>query len=152
WTYSLEDVETGVQAAVAALLDDAEQRHGVRPDMFAALGVSAMMHGYIALDADDRLLVPFRTWRNTSTGAASALLTEAIDFNMPLRWSVSHLVQAVLDAEPHVPQVASLNTLAGWVHHRLTGRRVLGVGDASGMFPIDPTTGGYDAERLAVVD
>ena len=152
WTYSLDDVTSGVQAAVAALLEDAEERHGVRPIELAAVGVSAMMHGYLALDADDELLVPFRTWRNTSTGAASALLTEALDFNMPLRWSVSHLVEAVLDEEPHVAHVASLTTLAGWVHHRLTGRRVLGVGDASGMFPIDPTTGGYDAARLAVVD
>ena len=152
WTYGLDEVEAGVQAAVAALLADAEERHGVRPTAVAALGVSAMMHGYLALDVDDRLLVPFRTWRNTSTGPASARLTEALDFNMPLRWSVSHLVQAVLDDEPHVRDVAALTTLAGYVHHRLTGRRVLGVGDASGMFPIDPTTRGYDADRVAIVD
>lgn len=152
WTYSLDDVVTGVQAAVAALLDDAERRHGVRPVEVAAVGVSAMMHGYLALDADDKLLVPFRTWRNTSTGPAAALLTEALDLNMPLRWSVSHLVQAVLDDEPHVRDLVSLTTLAGYVHHRLTGQRVLGVGDASGVFPIDPVTGGYDTERIAVVD
>ncbi|WP_447925334.1 FGGY-family carbohydrate kinase [Georgenia muralis] len=152
WTYSLDAVWAGVQAAVAAVLADAEQRHGVRPATVGAIGVSAMMHGYLALDEGGELLVPFRTWRNTSTGPAAAELTEALAFNVPLRWSVAHLYQAVLDDEPHVPQIRFLTTLAGYVHWRLTGEKVLGVGDASGMFPIDPVTGDYDAGMLATVD
>ncbi|WP_341361031.1 FGGY-family carbohydrate kinase [Georgenia sp. M64] len=152
WTYSLDAVWAGVQAAVAAVLADAEQRHGVRPATVGAVGVSAMMHGYLALDGGGELLVPFRTWRNTSTGEAAAELTDALAFNVPLRWSVAHLYQAVLDDEPHVPQIRFLTTLAGYVHWRLTGEKVLGVGDASGMFPIDPATGDYDAGMLATVD
>lgn len=149
WTYPLEAVWSGLQAAYAALADDAERRYGVRPTTLAAAGVSAMMHGYLAFDAQGELLVPFRTWRNTSTGTAAAELTEALGFNIPLRWSIAHLYQAVLDDEPHVARISSITTLAGYVHERLTGRRVLGVGDASGMFPIDPATGAYDAGMLA---
>ncbi|WP_210480327.1 xylulokinase [Naasia sp. SYSU D00948] len=152
WTYSLEDVETGLRAAYADLAADAERRYGVRPASFAALGVSAMMHGYLAFGADDELLVPFRTWRNTTTGRAADALTELFGTNIPLRWSVAHLYQAVLDSEPHVPRVRFLTTLAGYVHWRLTGRRVLGVGDASGMFPIDVATADYDAELLTRFD
>jgi sugar (pentulose or hexulose) kinase len=111
-----------------------------------------MMHGYLAFDAAGELLVPFRTWRNTTTGPAAAELTELFGQNIPLRWSIAHLYQAVLDAEPHVPQVAFLTTLAGYVHWRLTGRKVLGVGDASGMFPVDPATKDYDARLLARFD
>ncbi|MFP3714123.1 xylulokinase [Puerhibacterium sp. TATVAM-FAB25] len=152
WTYSLDDVWAGLQASVAALAADVEQRYGVRLTTLAGLGVSAMMHGYMAFDADGELLVPFRTWRNTSTGRAAAELTDLFGFNVPLRWSVAHYYQAVLDHEEHVPQVASLTTLAGYVHRRLTGRDVLGVGDASGMFPIDPATHDYDATMLARFD
>ena len=152
WTYSLDAVWAGLQEAVAGLLDDAEQRHGVRPTTFGAAGVSAMMHGYLAFDAAGELLVPFRTWRNTSTGPAAAELTELFAYNIPLRWSIAHHYQAVLDEEPHVPQVAFLTTLAGYVHWRLTGRKVLGVGDASGMAPIDLTTRDYDRARLAQLD
>ncbi|WP_083403913.1 xylulokinase [Curtobacterium sp. MCBA15_001] len=167
WTYSLEAVETGLQAAYAALVADVEAQYGVRPTTFRAAGVSAMMHGYLAFDADDALLVPFRTWRNTSTGPAAAALSEALGFNVPLRWSVAHLYQAVLDEEPHVAEVARVTTLAGYVHHRLTGRDVLGVGDASGMFPIstdpistdpigtdpiDAATRDYDAAMLTTAD
>ncbi|PZR51880.1 ATPase [Xylanimonas oleitrophica] len=152
WTYSLDDVRTGVQQAYAALVADVEQRYGVRPETFGSLGVSAMMHGYLAFDEAGELLVPFRTWRNTSTGPAAAELTEAFGQNIPLRWSVAHLYQAVLDAEPHVPQVRSFTTLAGYVHELLTGQHVLGVGDASGMFPIDPATHDYDAALLARFD
>ncbi|WIE54845.1 FGGY-family carbohydrate kinase [Curtobacterium sp. MCBD17_003] len=151
WTYPLDAVWSGLQACYADLVSDVQDRFGVRPTRFRAIGVSAMMHGYLAFDADDELLVPFRTWRNTSTGAASADLTEALQFNIPLRWSVAHLYQAVLDDEPHVADIASLTTLAGYVHWKLTGRRVLGVGDASGVFPIDPATGTYDAGMLATV-
>ncbi|WP_315096445.1 FGGY-family carbohydrate kinase [uncultured Cellulomonas sp.] len=149
WTYSLDEVWAGLQASVAALLDDAEQRYGVRPTTLQAIGVSAMMHGYLAFDDADELLVPFRTWRNTSTGRAAAELTRLFGHNIPLRWSIAHLRQAELDAEPHVAQVRFLTTLAGYVHWKLTGRKVLGVGDASGMFPIDPSTHAYDAAMLA---
>jgi sugar (pentulose or hexulose) kinase len=148
WTYDLDEVWSGLQAAYADLVADAERRHGVRPSTVGAIGVSAMMHGYLAFDAAGELLVPFRTWRNTNTGRAAAELTEAFGVNIPLRWSIAHLHQAVLDAEPHIPQLASFTTLSGYVHWRLTGRRVLGVGDASGMFPIDPATRTYDAELL----
>ena len=152
WSYSLDAVWSGLQAAYAELAAEAEARHGVRPVTLAAIGVSAMMHGYLAFDDEGELLVPFRTWRNTSTGPAAAELTEALGFNVPLRWSVAHLYQAVLDDEPHVPHVDKLMTLAVYVHWRLTGRFVAGVGDASGMFPIDPATGGYDAAKLRVAD
>ncbi|MCL2516801.1 MAG: FGGY-family carbohydrate kinase [Microbacteriaceae bacterium] len=152
WSYPLEAVWSGLQAAYAELAAECEARHGARPTGFAAIGVSAMMHGYLAFDAAGELLVPFRTWRNTSTGPAATELTAALGFNIPLRWSVAHLYQAVLDGEEHVGRIASLTTLAGYVHRALTGRSVLGVGDASGMFPIDPETGGYDAGRLARAD
>ncbi|WP_309065637.1 xylulokinase [Microbacterium sp.] len=148
WTYSLDAVEHGLQAAYAALVADSHDRWGVRPDTFGAIGVSAMMHGYLAFDADGRLLVPFRTWRDTTTGAAAAELSDLLGVNIPLRWSIAHLHQAVLDGEEHVPRIASVTTLAGYVHRRLTGRHVLGVGDASGMFPIDSATGGYDERML----
>ncbi|WP_435738644.1 FGGY-family carbohydrate kinase [Cellulosimicrobium sp. PMB13] len=152
WTYSLDAVEAGMRECYAQLVADVEERYGVRPTTFGALGVSAMMHGYLAFDAHDELLVPFRTWRNTSTGPAAAELSELFGYNIPLRWSVAHWYQAVLDDEPHVPDVASLTTLAGYVHRRLTGRHVLGVGDASGMFPVDPETRGYDRRLLDVFD
>ncbi|WP_438354251.1 xylulokinase [Microbacterium sp. CJ88] len=152
WTYDLDDVWSGLQAAYAGLVADVRDRFGVVPDSFAAIGVSAMMHGYLAFDADGALLVPFRTWRNTSTGAAAAELSEAFGMNIPQRWSVAHVRQALRDDEPHVAAIRSLTTLAGYVHRRLTGRAVLGVGDASGMFPIDAATGGYDARMLATFD
>ncbi|TCK64345.1 sugar (pentulose or hexulose) kinase [Curtobacterium sp. PhB136] len=152
WTYSLDAVETGLRAAYADLVADAEAQHGVRPTTFRALGVSAMMHGYLAFDAAGELLVPFRTWRNTSTGPAAERLSEAFGFNVPLRWSIAHLYQAVLDEEPHVAEVAGITTLAGYVHRRLTGRNVLGIGDASGAFPIDPATRDHDAAMLHTAD
>ncbi|MCM3536296.1 FGGY-family carbohydrate kinase [Cellulosimicrobium funkei] len=152
WTYPLDAVEAGLRECYARLVADVEERYGVRPTTYGALGVSAMMHGYLAFDADGELLVPFRTWRNTSTGPAAAELTELLGYNVPLRWSVAHWYQAILDAEPHAACVASLTTLAGYVHRRLTGRHVLGVGDASGMFPVDPATRDYDHALLALVD
>jgi sugar (pentulose or hexulose) kinase len=148
WTYSLDAVWAGLQEAVAALLADAEAKHGVRPTTVGGLGVSAMMHGYLAFDAAGELLVPFRTWRNTTTGAAAAELTELFGHNIPLRWSIAHLRQAELDAEPHVPDIAFVTTLAGYVHWKLTGRKVLGIGDASGMFPVDTAMKAYDARML----
>jgi sugar (pentulose or hexulose) kinase len=141
-----------VQAAYAELAAEVERRWGVRLQTLQAIGVSAMMHGYLAFDANGELLVPFRTWRNTNTAAAAQALSAAFGVNIPLRWSVAHLYQAAIDAEPHVAAVRSITTLAGHVHERLTGRRVLGVGDASGMFPIDSTTGDYDAGLLARFD
>lgn len=148
WTYAIDEVWAGLQAAFADLVADAERTHGVRPTTFGAIGISAMMHGYLSFDHEGQLLVPFRTWRNTNTGRAAAELSEAFGVNIPLRWTIAHLHQAVLDDEPHVARLASVNTLAGYVHERLTGERVLGVGDASGMFPIDSATGGYDERML----
>jgi sugar (pentulose or hexulose) kinase len=151
WTYSMDAVWSGLQACYADLVADVERRYGVRPTSYRAIGVSAMMHGYLAFDAAGQLLVPFRTWRDSSAGSAAGELTEALGFNVPLRWSIAHLYQSVLDGEPHVPEVATLTTLAGYVHWRLTGRLVLGVCDASGMFPIDPASGDYDRSMLARV-
>ncbi|MDW4571931.1 FGGY-family carbohydrate kinase [Microbacterium sp. M3] len=152
WTYSLEDVWSGLQAAYADLAADVQRRHGVTPETFGAVGVSAMMHGYLAFDDAGELLAPFRTWRNTNTGAAAAELTEAFGVNIPLRWSIAHLHQVVLDGEAHLGDVRFVTTLAGYVHWRLTGEKVLGVGDASGMFPIDSATVDYDAVLLARYD
>ncbi|MFS0865784.1 xylulokinase [Microbacterium sp. 179-B 1A2 NHS] len=151
WTYAADAVWSGLQAAYADLAADVHRRHGVALTGLAAVGVSAMMHGYLAFDESGGLLVPFRTWRNTSTGPAAAELTDLLGVNIPLRWSIAHLHQAILDDEPHVGRLSSINTLAGWVHHRLTGRFVLGVGDASGMFPID-AHGDYDRDRVAAYD
>ncbi|MGB3731915.1 xylulokinase [Microbacterium sp.] len=152
WTYSLDDVWTGLQAAFADLVADADDRYGVRPDTFGAIGVSAMMHGYLAFDGAGELLAPFRTWRNTNTGPAAAELTDLLGVNIPLRWSVAHLRQAQRDAEPHAADVRFLTTLAGYVHWQLTGRRVLGIGDASGMFPIDSAARDYDQRLIARYD
>ncbi|WP_091417579.1 xylulokinase [Friedmanniella luteola] len=152
WTYSMESVWASLQAAYAELAADVQRQHGVALTTVGALGVSAMMHGYLALDADGELLTPFRTWRNTNTGPAAEQLSALLGYNIPHRWSVAHLVQAVLDGEEHVAAVAHLTTLAGYVHGRLSGEQVLGVGDASGMFPIDVATGGYDAAMIAQVE
>ena len=128
---------------------EVERRHGVPITRIGGLGFSAMMHGYLAFDADGTLLVPFRTWRNTNTERAAAELTKTLGFNFPLRWSASHVYQAIIDEEPHVADLDFITTLSGFVHWRVTGRKVLGVGDASGMFPIDPATRDYDAPMLA---
>src|SRR3954467_5505923 len=148
WTYSLDAVRCGGQQSVAALAGDVQRRHGVELSPVGALGVSAMMHGYLAFDADGELLTPFRTWRNTNTGRAAERLSAEFGVNIPHRWSVAHLYQAILDGEDHVARLGSLTTLAGYVHWRLTGEKVLGIGDASGMFPIDVGTGGYHATML----
>lgn len=148
WTYSLEDVWTGLADAVAGLLADAERTHGVRPTTVGAIGISAMMHGYLAFDAAGELLTPFRTWRNTTTSAAAAELTQGLAYNIPMRWTAAHLYQAVLDGEDHVSRLAHVTTLAGYVHWRLTGRKVVGVGEASGIFPVDPATHDYDSALI----
>ena len=137
WTYSLDAVWTGLQQSFAALADDVRRRHGVELTTVGALGVSAMMHGYLAFDADGELLTPFRTWRNTNTGRAAERLSAEFGCNIPHRWSVAHLYQAILDCEEHIGRLDHLTTLAGYVHWQLTGEKVLGIGDASGMFPID---------------
>ncbi len=142
WTYDLEEVHEGVRAAYKALAGDYEQKHGRKLRRLSALGVSAMMHGYLAFDKDGKLLVPFRTWQNTNTSEASAKLSKLLAFNMPHRWSVSHYYQAILNKEAHVPQVDFLTTLAGYVHYKLSGRKVLGVGDAAGMFPVSEVKDG----------
>jgi sugar (pentulose or hexulose) kinase len=152
WTYSLEAVWAGVQQSFAALADDVRQRHGVELAGVGALGVSAMMHGYLAFDVDGELLTPFRTWRNTNTGRSAERLSAEFGVNIPHRWSVAHLYQAILDREEHVGRLDHLTTLAGYVHWQLTGEKVLGIGDASGMFPIDVGTGGYSAPMLARFD
>jgi len=152
WTYPLEEVWLGVQAAYADLVATVRARHEVELTSVRAMGVSAMMHGYLAFDTEGRQLVPMRTWRNTSTGRAAGVLTEVLGQNIPLRWSIAHLHQAVLDREPHVPQVDFVTTLSGYVHWKLTGRKVLGVGDASGMFPIGAGTCDYDEQLVQRYD
>ena len=148
WSYTLDEVVAGLQSAYASLVADVRERYDVTPTSYGSIGISGMMHGYLAFDAHGKLLAPFRTWRNTNTGRAADELTRLFGFNIPLRWSIAHLHQAVLDSEEHAPRVAHLTTLAGWVHHQLTGRHVLGIGDASGMFPVDSTTGTYVASYL----
>ncbi len=152
WTYDLDDVWRGLAACYASLVQDVRDRHGVDLQVVSAMGFSGMMHGYLALDAEGRLLVPFRTWRNTITGQACAELTPILEFAVPQRWSIAHLYQSILDGLPHVPRIARLTTLAGYVHLTLTGEHVIGVGEASGMFPIDPLTGDWDAARVARFD
>ena len=152
WTYHMEDVWAGLQDAYAKLKADVAAKYGVELTNVAAMGFSAMMHGYVALGKDDQLLVPFRTWRNTITGQAAEALTQRFQFNIPQRWSIAHLYQAMLNGEAHVKDIAYLTTLAGYVHYKLTGRKVLGVGEASGMFPIDSTKCDYDAGMLASFD
>ena len=149
WTYPLAEVWQGMQHTYAALAADVLAKYGQPLTTVGCIGISAMMHGYLAFDKSGKLLVPFRTWRNTMTGAAAEELTAAFGFNIPQRWSVAHLYQAMLNREEHLPQLDFFTTLAGYVHWQLTGRKVLGVGDASGMFPIDSATGGYKAAMLA---
>lgn len=147
WTYSLDAVHTVLQACFADLVRNVREKFGLALTSVGAIGISAMMHGYLPFDAEGRLLTPFRTWRNTITGQAAAELTERFSFNIPQRWSIAHLYQAVLNGEPHVKNIAFLTTLAGYLHWKLTGEKVLGIGDASGMFLIDGTN--YDAARMA---
>lgn len=148
WTYSIDDVWTGLQNAYANLVRDVQQRYDAELTTLGAIGFSAMMHGYMAFDADGNLLAPFRTWRNTMTGPAAAELTELLRFNIPQRWSIAHLRQAMLNHEEHLPCIAYLTTLSGYVHWMLTGERVIGIGEASGMFPIDSAIQNYNASML----
>ncbi len=152
WTYSLDAIWTGLQDCYSNLREDVRLHYNTDITQLAAIGISAMMHGYMAFNEADQLLVPFRTWRNTNTGAAAKVLSKKFNFNMPLRWSLSHLYQCILDDEPHVKDVCFFTTLAGYIHWKLTGRKVLGIGDASGMMPIDAATKDFDAKRIAVFD
>ncbi len=152
WTYSLDDIWTGIQDCFAQLAQDVSDKYGVKLERVGAMGVSAMMHGYMAFDRDDKLLVPFRTWRNTMTGEAAEKLTKLFGFNIPQRWSIAHLYQAMLNGEPHVSDISYLTTLAGYIHWRLTGEKVLGIGDASGMFPLNDATRQYDADMMDKFD
>ena len=148
WTYSLADIHEKLRQCVADLQDNVQEKLGKPLTQVGAIGISAMMHGYLAFDENWRLLVPFRTWRNTNTGAAAEELTALFGQNIPQRWSISHLYQAILRKEAHLEKLAHLTTLAGYIHYLLTGRFVLGVGDASGMFPVDDQ-GGYDRQMAA---
>ena len=152
WSYSLEDIESGVRDAYAKCAADVESKYGVKLERLAALGISGMMHGYLPFDEGGNLLVPFRTWRNVMTAEAAAELSKLFSFNVPQRWSIAHYYQAILKKEPHIGAVRWLTTLAGYVHYRLTGENVMGVGEASGMFPIDPATGDYNERILAAFD
>ncbi len=149
WTYHQDEIWEGLQDCYAALKKDVDNKYDVKLQKIGAIGFSGMMHGYLAFDEKGKLLVPFRTWRNTITGEAAAELSKELNFNMPQRWSISHYYQAILNKEPHVKAVAYFMTLAVYVHYMLTGKKVVGVGEASGMFPIDSATCDYDADMLA---
>ena len=152
WTYSLDTVREGLQTCYAELKRDAETKCGKSLDTVGAIGVSAMMHGYLPFDKDGNQLAKFRTWRNTITGEEAEELTELFGFNIPQRWSIAHLYQAVLKDKDHVGSIGYLTTLAGYVHWRLTGEKVMGVGEASGMFPIDSSTCDYDQKMVDKFD
>ncbi len=143
WTYSMEDIMTGLKECYSDLAKDVKQKYDVVLKKIGSIGISAMMHGYMAFDSKGELLVPFRTWRNTMTQQAAEKLTTLFQYNIPQRWSIAHLYQAILNEEPHISKIDFLTTLAGFIHFKLTGKKVLGVGDASGMFPIDSTTNTY---------
>ncbi|ERL64301.1 xylulokinase [Schleiferilactobacillus shenzhenensis] len=148
WTYPLEEVWQGLQSAYTELTNTIRTKYGVSVSQIGAIGVSAMMHGYLAFDKNDKQLVPFRTWRNNITGEAAEQLTKLFNFNIPQRWSIAHLYQAILNQEKHVDSLAFMTTLAGYVTWRLCGEKVIGVGDASGMFPIDEKTHDYNAKMI----
>ena len=137
WTYRLADAQTGLISCFRSLKEDVNKKYDITLHTIGAMGVSAMMHGYMAFDQNQKLLVPFRTWRNTMTAAASQKLTEIFHFPIPQRWSIAHLYQAILNGEKHVDQIRYLTTLDGYIHWKLTGQKVIGIGQASGMFPID---------------
>jgi len=152
WTYNIDRIWYGLQDCYADLRKNVLEQYDCEIENLAAIGISAMMHGYMAFGKDEKILVPFRTWRNTNTGAAAAELSELFNYNIPLRWSISHLYQCILNGDEHVKEITYLTTLAGYIHWRLTGKKVLGVGDASGMIPVDPATKTYDAEMVAKFD
>ena len=148
WTYHLDDIQAGLQGSYKALAEDVKEKYGVELTSVGALGVSAMMHGYMAFNEAGELMVPFRTWRNTITEEASVKLTELFEFNIPQRWSIAHLYQAILNKEEHVKDISYLTTLEGYVHWKLTGKKVLGIGEAAGMLPVDPETKQYSRRMV----
>jgi len=152
WTYDLEEAWRGLASCYASLAAEVRVRYGVPLRTLAALGFSGMEHGYIVHDGEGKLLVPFRTWRNNITARACAELIPLLEFPIPQRWSIAHLYQSILEQQPHVPCIDLMTTLAGYVHWQLTGERLLGVGEASGMFPVDPETLDWDAARAARFD
>ena len=152
WTYSVEAIWYGLQDCYADLRANVLKEYDTEIETLAAIGISAMMHGYMAFNKDEEILVPFRTWRNTNTGKAAAELSKLFVYNIPLRWSISHLYEAILDNEEHVGDIDFLTTLAGYVHWQITGERILGIGDASGMLPIDPETKDYNAVMVEKFD
>lgn len=152
WTYSIDAVWNGLQDCYANLCAEVQKLYDTKIETLAAIGISAMMHGYMAFNEQEEILVPFRTWRNTNTGKAAAELSQLFNYNIPLRWSISHIYQAILNGEEHVKDIKYLTTLAGYIHWQLTGKFVLGVGDASGMIPVDPQTKTYDAEMVEKFD
>ena len=152
WTYTLEDIWTGLQDCYASMAAEVRSSYGVEIKKLGAIGFSAMMHGYMVFDKDGELLTPFRTWRNTFTEDASSALTSLFDYNIPQRWSIAHLYHAILANEDHLPKIDYMTTLAGYIHRSLTGEKVLGVGEASGMFPIDISTGDYNQTMIDKFD
>ncbi len=152
WTYSMEAVTTGIRSCYGDLKQDVQAKFGEKLTVLGAIGVSAMMHGYLPFDKDGNQLAEFRTWRNTITGEAAAKLSQALNFNIPQRWSIAHLYQAILNKEPHVKDIAFLTTLAGYIHFLLTGEKVMGIGEASGMFPIDSDALDFDQEMIDTFD
>jgi len=149
WTYTMEDIITGLQTCYSNMRADFEKKFGEPLTELGAIGISGMMHGYLPFDKDNELLTPFRTWRNTITERAATELTSAFGFAIPQRWSIAHLYKDILEDVPYVKDIAHFNTLAGFIHWQLTGNKVLGVGEASGMFPIDETTLDYNESYLA---
>lgn len=149
WTYTLEDIWTGLQDCYADMSNDVHKKYGAELTTIGAIGFSAMMHGYMAFDENKKLLVPFRTWRNAMTADAAEKLSALFNFNIPQRWSIAHLYQAILNGEEHVSSIKYQTTLAGYIHWALTGEFVLGVGEASGMFPIDSKTKNYNGKMLS---
>ncbi|MFP3040347.1 FGGY-family carbohydrate kinase [Treponema primitia] len=152
WTYHLDEVWQGLQNAVQNLSDDVQKRYGVPLSTPEAIGISGMMHGYLAFDKDGKQLAPFLTWRNTNTEQSAKLLTDAFGFNIPQRWSIAQLYQAILNKEDHVKDISYLTTLAGYVHWKLTGQKALGIGEASGMFPIDSNSNNYNEKMVSQFD
>ena len=152
WTYSLDDIWTGIQDCYQDMARDVKAKYDIELESVGAFGVSAMMHGYMVFDKAGEQLVPFRTWRNSTTGQAAEALTELFNYNIPQRWSIAHLYQAILNGEDHVKDIDFFTTLAGYIHWKLTGQKVLGIGDASGMFPIDPETKQYHAAMIQKFD
>ena len=152
WTYSQDEILNGLKSCYTDLRQAVEDKYEVKPDRYGALGISAMMHGYIALDKDGNMLAPFQTWRNSNTQKAADELTELFKFNIPLRWTIAHLYQCMLDNEEHLKDLAFVTTLDSYVHYLLTGEKVTGVGDASGIFPIDSKTHDYDQKMVDKFD